>query len=43
MLVVVYPNKDVSTEFEFKYWVDNYDKTVLDLALAFDFNGPMGK
>lgn len=42
MFVVAYPNENVQTEFEFKYWVDNYDKNVLDLALAFDFSGPMG-
>ena len=31
------------TEFEFKYWVASYDKTVFDLALELDFDGPMGK
>ena len=43
MLVVAYPIENVQTDFEFKYWVDVYDKTVLDLALDFDFNGPLGK
>jgi hypothetical protein len=43
MLVVAYPNENKVTEFEFKYWVDSYDKTIFDLALDFDFNGPMGK
>jgi hypothetical protein len=42
MMVVAFPNENAVTEFEFKYWVDNYDKTIFDLALAFDFNGPMG-
>lgn len=42
MLLVAYPNKDQVTEFEFKYWIAPYNKTVLDLALALDFDGPMG-
>ena len=24
ILVVAYPNKDVNTTFQFKYWVDSY-------------------
>jgi len=43
MFVVAYPMEDVQTEFEFKYWVAVYDKTVLDHALDFDFDGPLGK
>ena len=43
MFVVAYPNENKDTEFEFEYWVDTYDKTVWDLVLEFDFNGPMGK
>ena len=42
MFIVAYPKENATTEFEFKYWVDQYDKTVLELAVAFDFNGPMG-
>ena len=42
MFIVAYPNANVSTEFEFKYWVGSYDKTVWDLAIDFDFKGVMG-
>ena len=43
MFVVVYPKgQGYITDFEFKYWTDNYTKTTLGLALALDHNGPHG-
>ena len=42
MFVVAYPDENAKTEFEFKYWVDNYDETVLSLLFDWNFNGPMG-
>ena len=43
MLLIAYPNKDQDTEFEFKYWVAPYDKTVLDYMLNLDFDGKTGQ
>jgi hypothetical protein len=42
MLLIAYPNKDQETEFEFTYWVEPYEKTVFQLAIEFDFDGPDG-
>ena len=44
MFLVAYPNENAQTEFEFKYWVDVYEKKrVIDKVIAFDFSGTMGK
>ena len=44
ILVVAYPNKDVDTQFEFKYWVGSYeDPTWSDMILSWNFEGEQGE
>ena len=44
ILVVAYPNKDVKTNFEFKYWVAGFTEyTWQDMVLNWDFKGDFGQ
>jgi len=43
VLVVAYPNQEVDTEFEFKYWVDTFNnKSWSDMLTTWDFTGEDG-
>lgn len=44
ILVVAYPNKDVSTNFEFKYWIGGFTLyTWQDMVLNWEFEGDFGQ
>lgn len=38
-LLIAYPKENVHTDFEFEYWVDNFDSGVFNRMAVQDFRG----